>query len=238
VWCPQQIARRNPVSDGHGHAATFEGVDGEYKRRLIIVTVVNVAMFFVEMIAGHLAGSQALQADALDFAADGATYLLSFWAIGKAPTVRAGAAMLKGISLLLMGLWVAATTLYQFLLHGVPEAEVMGGIGMLALAANLGSVWLLAAYKDGDANVRSVWLCSRNDAIGNVAVVIASGFVLLFHSGVPDLIVAGVMAVLFLSSAWQILTHSFGELREARDSGHDYEHHGHDHPAHEHNHRH
>src|SRR5690606_10028966 len=144
-------------SDGHQHAATFEGVDGEYKRRLIIVTVVNVAMFVVEMTAGHLAGSQALQADALDFAADGATYALSFWAIGKAATVRAGAAMLKGVSLLLMGLWVAGTTLYQFCFHGIPEAEVMSVIGVLALAANLFSVWLLLAYKDGDANVRSVW---------------------------------------------------------------------------------
>lgn len=221
------------MSDGHEHAATFEGVDGEYKRRLIIVTVINVAMFFVEMTAGHLAGSQALQADALDFAADGATYLLSFWAIGKAARVRASAAMVKGLSLLVMGLWVAGSTLYQFLVLGVPEAQVMSVIGLLALAANLGSVWLLAAYKDGDANVRSVWLCSRNDAIGNVAVVIASGFVVLLNSGVPDLIVAGVMAALFLSSAWQILTQSWGEWREAREGGHAH-HHGHDDHDHDH----
>jgi len=224
------------VSDGHEHAATFEGVDGEYKRRLIIVTVINVAMFVVEMTAGHLAGSQALQADALDFAADGATYALSFWAIGKPDTVRAGAAMLKGLSLLAMGLWVAGTTLYQFFYHGIPEAQVMSVIGLLALAANLGSVWLLMAYKDGDANVRSVWLCSRNDAIGNVAVVIASGFVVLFNSGAPDLIVAGVMAALFLSSAWQILRQSWGEWREAREGGHSHDHHGHDHGHHDHMH--
>ena len=220
------------MSDGHNHAATFEGLNDEYKRRLIIVTVINVAMFVVEMTAGHLAGSQALQADALDFAADGATYALSFWAIGKADTVRTGAAMLKGVSLLLMGLWVAGSTLYQFLILGVPEAEVMSVIGVLALAANLFSVWMLMAYKDGDANVRSVWLCSRNDAIGNVAVVIASGFVVLFNSGAPDLIVAGVMAALFLSSAWQILRQSFAEWREARAGGHDHDHHGHDHHAH------
>lgn len=224
------------MSDGHDHAATFEGLNDTYKRRLIIVTVINVAMFVVEMTAGHLASSQALQADALDFAADGATYALSFWAIGKAPVVRSSAAMLKGISLLLMGLWVAGTTLYQFLILGVPEAEVMSVIGLLALVANLASVWLLMAYKDGDANVRSVWLCSRNDAIGNVAVVIASGFVVLFDSGAPDLIVAGVMAALFLSSAWQILRQSWGEWREAREGGHSHDHdpEGHDHHDHAH----
>jgi Co/Zn/Cd efflux system component len=208
------------MSDGHDHAATFDGLDGEYKRRLIIVTVINVMMFVVEMTAGQLSGSKALQADALDFAADGATYALSFWAIGRPLGVRASAAFAKGLSLLAIGLWVAATTLYQFFVYGVPEAEVMSVIGILALAANLASVWLLMAYKDGDANVRSVWLCSRNDAIGNVAVVIAAGFVFFLNSGLPDLIVAGVMSALFLSSAWQILVQSAKEWRHAREHGH------------------
>ena len=213
------------MSDGHGHAATFEGLDDSYKRRLIIVTVLNIVMFVVEMTAGQLSGSKALQADALDFAADGATYALSFWAIGRPDGVRAGAAMLKGVSLLAMGLWVAGTTLYQLFFVGVPEAEVMSVVALLALAANLASVWLLMAYKDGDANVRSVWLCSRNDAIGNVAVVIAAGLVALWGSGLPDLIVAGVMAGLFLSSAWQILRQSWSEWRHARAHGHGDHHH-------------
>src|SRR5690606_9790125 len=184
----------------------------------ILVTAVNIGMFAVEMTAGQLSGSKALQADALDFAADGATYALSFWAIGRPLAVRAGAAFAKGMSLLAIGLWVAATTLYQFFVLGVPEAEVMSVVGILALAANLASVWMLAAYKDGDANVRSVWLCSRNDAIGNVAVVIAAGLVALLGNGVPDLIVAGVMATLFLSSASQIFRQSWGEWRHARTS--------------------
>jgi len=204
------------MSDGCGHAATFEGLDKTYKQRLIIVTAVNIGMFFVEIIAGELAGSQALKADALDFAADGATYALSFWAIGRPLAVRAGAAFIKGLSLLAIGLWVAATTLYQLFVFGIPAAGVMSLIGLLALAANLFSVWLLMAYKDGDANVRSVWLCSRNDAIGNVAVVIAAGFVFVLGNGVPDLIVAGVMATLFLSSATQILMQSYKEWRHAR----------------------
>ena len=111
---------------------------------------------------------------------------------------------------------MGATTLYQFFVLGVPEAEVMSAVGVLALAANVISVLLLMAYKDGDANVRSVWLCSRNDAIGNVAVLIAAGLVFLFNNGVPDLIVAGVMSALFLSSAWQILAASYKEWQHAR----------------------
>jgi Co/Zn/Cd efflux system component len=205
------------MSDGHDHATTFDGLDSEYRRRLLIVTAINIGMFIVEMAAGHLAGSKALQADALDFAADGATYALSFWAIGRPLPVRAGAAFVKGLSLLCIGLWVGATTLYQFFVFGVPAAEVMTAVGILALAANLFSVWLLVAYKDGDANVRSVWLCSRNDAIGNVAVVIAAGLVFLLNNGIPDLIVAGVMSALFLSSASQILVASFKEWEHARE---------------------
>jgi Co/Zn/Cd efflux system component len=224
------------MSDSHDHAATFEGLDGEYKRRLILVTAVNVGMFLVEMTAGQLAGSQALKADALDFFADGATYVLSFWAIGKPLATRAGAAFAKGLSLLAIGLWVAATTLYQFFVFGIPEAQVMSVIGLLALAANLGSVWLLLPYKDGDANVRSVWLCSRNDAIGNVAVVVAAGFVMILHNGVPDLIVAGVMSALFLSSASQILVQSYTEWQHARQHpGHSAPH-DHDHDEHDHAH--
>jgi Co/Zn/Cd efflux system component len=200
----------------HDHAVTFDGLDDDYKRRLIAVTAINIGMFAIEMTAGQLSGSQALKADALDFFADGLTYALSFWAIGKPLAVRASAAFLKGLSLLAMGLWVAGSTLYQFFVLGVPAPEVMSLIGLMALAANLISVWLLVAYKDGDANVRSVWLCSRNDAIGNVAVVIAAGFVALLGNGIPDLIVAGIMAALFLNSSAQILRQSWQEWREAR----------------------
>lgn len=218
------------MSDSHNHAATFDGMNDDYKRRLIAVTAINIGMFVVEMTAGQLSGSQALKADALDFFADGITYALSFWAIGKALTVRAGAAFLKGLSLVAMGLWIAGTTLYQLFVLGIPEAEVMGIVGVMALAANLASVWLLFAYKDGDANIRSVWLCSRNDAIGNIAVVISAVFVVWFNSGLPDLIVAGIMAGLFLTSATQILRQSHAEWQHARTHGEVVdEHAGHDH---------
>jgi len=222
------------MSAGHDHSHTFDGMNDEYKRRLMLVTAINVGMFVVEFSAGHLAGSQALQADALDFFADGVTYALSFWAIGRPQRVRTGAAVLKGVSLLAMGIWIAATTLYQFFVHGVPEAQVMGLIGFLALGANLLSVYLLFAYKDGDANIRSVWLCSRNDAIGNVAVMAAAVLVAWLNSGAPDLIVAGVMAALFLTSSYQILRQSWAEWQagESKD-GHDHAHDEHDHHEHE-----
>src|SRR6185312_906198 len=156
-----------------GHSATFDGLSADYRRRLWVVIAINATMFLVELGAGALAGSQALQADALDFAADAATYGLSLAVIGAALRVRAWAAFAKGLSLTLMGLWVFGSTAYHTLVLGVPRAEVMGVVGVLALAANVASVLLLARYKDGDANVRSVWLCSRNDAIGNVAVMVA-----------------------------------------------------------------
>ncbi|MBL4806395.1 MAG: cation transporter [Rhodobacteraceae bacterium] len=184
-----------------------------YKRRLWLVIVINAVMFFVEMTAGQLAGSQALQADALDFLGDSLTYGISLAAIGASITVRTNAALFKAFTLLAMGLWVAGSTLWRVFYIGVPTAEIMGMIGFLALAANLASVFLLVKYKDGDANVRSVWLCSRNDAIGNVAVMIAALAVWGTATGWPDLIVAGIMAALFLSSAWQILTQALAEKR-------------------------
>jgi Co/Zn/Cd efflux system component len=223
------------MSAGHDHDHVFDGMNDDYKRRLMLVTGINIAMFFVEMTAGALSGSQALKADALDFFADGITYALSFWAIGRPVAVRTGAAVLKGASLLAMGLWIALSTLYQFFQRGVPVPEVMGAVGFAALAANLLSVYLLMAYKDGDANIRSVWLCSRNDAIGNVAVMIAAGFVALLNNGIPDLIVAGVMAVLFLSSSYQILTQSWSEWQASRAGApaRPHDHHDHAHADHD-----
>lgn len=197
----------------------FDGVDKRYKAVLWTVIAINAVMFFVEIIAGKMAGSQALQADALDFLGDAVTYGMSLAVIGMSLKVRASAAMIKGLSLMGMGLWVFGWTLYQTLILGVPKAEMMGAIGFLALAANLTSVLLLVRYKDGDSNVRSVWLCSRNDAIGNVAVMGASVMVFFTRSAWPDLIVAFVMALLFLRSAQLILRQSWREMQEAKLDG-------------------
>jgi len=196
-----------------GQETTFDGLSADYRRRLWAVIAINGAMFVAEMAAGALAGSQALQADALDFLGDTLTYGISLAVIGAALPVRAWAAFVNGASLTLMALWVFGSTAYHVLVLGVPRAEVMGAIGLLALAANLGSVLLLLRYKDGDANVRSVWLCSRNDAIGNVAVMIAALGVWGTATRWPDLIVAGIMAALFLYSSARILQQSVREIR-------------------------
>jgi len=199
-----------------GSDAKFDGVSNEFKRALWAVIAINGAMFFIEMAAGAFAGSKALQADALDFLGDTVTYAISLYVIGMSLRVRATAALAKGLSLGAMGLWVFSSTAYQVLVLGVPSAEIMGGIGLLALTANLASVWILMRFKDGDANVRSVWLCSRNDAIGNVAVIMAAVGVYLTGTAWPDLIVAALMAGLFLWSAGQIIKQARQELADAR----------------------
>ncbi len=197
-----------------GHDKKFDGMSAAYKRRLWAVIAINAAMFGIEMAAGRAAQSKALQADALDFFADALTYGISLAVIGAPLATRSLAALAKGVSLLLMGLWIFGSTVFAVFVSGTPEAPVMGAIGFLALLANLASVLLLVKYKDGDANIRSVWLCSRNDAIGNIAVMIAAMGVWGTQSGWPDLTVAAIMAGLFLSSSWQILRQAWAERRQ------------------------
>jgi len=196
-----------------GADVRFDGLDPRYKRVLWTVIAINAVMFVVEIAAGRIAGSQALQADALDFLGDTLTYGLSLAVIGRSIQTRSFAALFKGLTLTVMGLWVFGSTLYHVLVLGVPRAEIMGVIGFLALAANVASVLLLLRYKDGDANVRSVWLCSRNDAIGNVAVMGAALAVWGTTSAWPDLLVAAIMAGLFLWSSAQILQQGWREYR-------------------------
>ena len=196
-----------------GSEVRFEGLSPDYKRRLWAVIAINAGMFIFETAGGYLARSSALQADALDFLGDSLTYVITLAAIGTAAATRAKAALFKGFTLFVMGLWVFGSTAYHVLVLGIPRAELMGAIGFLALAANVTSVLLLMKYKEGDANERSVWLSSRNDAIGNVAVMVAAAAVWFTPSRWPDLIVAALMAGLFLSSAFQILRQSIAELR-------------------------
>lgn len=200
---------------GCGDSVKFEGLSAAYKRALWAVIGINALMFLVEMMAGLLAGSQSLKADALDFLADTATYTITLLVIGLPLVWRASAALLKGLTLGATGLWVLASTVYRVLAQGVPQSEVMGVVGLLALLANLTSVLLLLKYRNGDANVRSVWLCSRNDAIGNLGVIAAASGVWASGTRWPDLIVAGIMASLFLFSSAQIVRNAIGELRTA-----------------------
>ncbi len=194
--------------------SSFDGTSTAFKRAMWLVIAINGVMFLVEMIGGHLAESQALKADALDFLGDTVTYSITLMVIGMPLAWRARAALLKGISLAGMGLWVFGSTVYHTFYLGSPQAEAMGLIGMLALAANLTSVLLLLKYRDGDANIRSVWLCSRNDAIGNLAVILAASGVWASKTAYPDILVAGVMSALFLWSSYQIIRQALEELSD------------------------
>ena len=186
---------------------------GTYRRVLWIVLFINAAMFVVEITAGVWGKSVALQADALDFLADTATYAMTLIVIGMGLRWRAGAALLKGLAMTGFGFWVAASTLFQLLRGTLPDFAVMGSIGLLALAANVVSAGLLYRHRQGDTNMRSVWLCSRNDAIANIAVILAASGVWATGAGWPDLAVAAVIAGLALTSGIQIIQHTRGELR-------------------------
>ena len=191
----------------------FDGMSSTYKRVLLVVIALNATMFMIEIRAGVLAGSQALQADALDFLGDTITYSISLFVIGMPLVWRARTALVKGLTLAVSGTWILASTLYQSLAFSLPRPEIMGVVALLALAANLISVVLLVRFRNGDSNVRSVWLCSRNDAIGNLAVLLAASGVWATDTAWPDLLVAGIMASLFLWSAMQITKLAIRELR-------------------------
>lgn len=189
----------------------FDGRSPGYRRALVAVIAINAALFLVEMSAGFLGESQALKADAMDFAGDTATYALSLAVIGTSLHIRATAALFKGASLGLMAAFILVMTVITSFRGAAPEAPVMSGVGFAALAANVASVFILLRWRDGDANVRSVWLCSRNDAIGNVAVIAAGGAVALTGSFWPDLVVAALLAGLFAKSSLTIIAQALRE---------------------------
>ena len=191
----------------------FEGMSDGYKRALLAVILINAVMFFVEITAGLKSGSQALLADALDFAGDSATYTISLLVIGASTRTRAMASLFKGGSLAFIAIVILASSLHRFLGDTVPAAETMGIVGFLALLANLTSLLILMRWRDGDSNVRSVWLCSRNDAIGNVGVIIAGIVVAITGAAWPDLVIAILLATLFLRSSVSIISQARAELK-------------------------
>lgn len=188
----------------------------EYKRALWIVVLLNVGYGVAEIVGSFLAGSQALQADSLDFLGDGLISFLGLIAIGWGLAARAKAALLQGAFLGLLGVGVLVTTAYRVLVLHQPEPLLMGGFAIVAFIVNVLAAVVLIPHRKGDANVRAVWLFSRNDAIGNLAVVIAAVLVWWTATPWPDLIVAFVIAGLFLQSSWSILRDAVGDLKEAR----------------------
>ncbi len=189
-----------------------------YRNILWIALVVNLAMFVIETGAGFRAGSTSLLADAIDFFGDAANYGLSLAVLSMGLAVRARAAWVKGISMLGFGVFVLWRAGWMWLQGGTPEAITMGSVGLLALLANTSVALLLYRYRDGDANMRSVWLCTRNDALGNVAVMLAALGVLGTGSAWPDLAVAAVMAGLAITSGVAVLKHAHADLQTARQS--------------------
>lgn len=187
--------------------------DAGYRRVLWIVLLVNAAMFAVEVGAGFAAGSASLQADALDFLGDAGNYALSLFVVGMALQYRAMAAFVKGATMGVFGLWVIGVTVWHAWHGTLPEAFTMGAVGTAALLANALSFGLLWAYRGGDSNMRSAWICTRNDVFGNLAVLLAAAGVFGTGTGWPDIAVAGIMATLALQGAWLVLRQSLAELR-------------------------
>jgi cation diffusion facilitator family transporter len=189
--------------------------DPAYRRALWIVVLLNLGFGLIEIVGGFLADSQALKADALDFIGDGSISLLGLIALGWTARARSQIALAQGIFLATLGVGVIAFALWRAMNAVAPEAELMGAIGVVALIVNVTAALVLARFRTGDANVTAIWLFSRNDAIANVAVVIAAALVGWTGAAWPDLAVAGVIALLFLHSAYEIVRNARRELRPA-----------------------
>jgi len=188
--------------------------DPAYRRALWIVVLLNLGFGACEIVGGFIADSQALKADSLDFLGDGTITLVGLIALGWTAAARARIALAQGAFLLILGLSVIGVALWRALAAAAPEAELMGAIGIVALVINVTAALVLSRFREGDANVRAIWLFSRNDALANVAVIVAAALVAWTGKAWPDLAVAAVIAVLFLHSAYEILRGARAELGE------------------------
>jgi len=204
------------IEDDDDRIPDLSHVSPAYKRALWIVVLLNVGYGVVEIGGSLLAGSQALQADALDFIGDGLISFLGLIAVGWGLAARARAALLQGTFLAILGFAVVGSTTYRVFVEHEPQTLLMAGFAIVAFIVNVAATVVLLPHRRGDANMRAVWLFSRNDAIGNLAVVVAAGFVWLLSSPWPDLIVAFAVAGLFLQSAWTIIRDARSDLRAAR----------------------
>lgn len=198
---------------GCGSDVKFDGATPAYSRALAWVIAINLVGFVVVLIGGMVEGSASLSANALDFLADSATYAISLWAIGKSVSIRTGAALFKGLSLGAVALSVAGFAAWRAWTGAAPSGEAISALGLFGALANLAAAGLLVRYRDGDANVRSVWLCTRNDLIQCLGVAATGGLVWLTGSRWPDLIVGVLLAGVFLSSAYQIIRQARAEHR-------------------------
>ncbi len=186
-----------------------------YRRVLWAVLGINAAMFALEVVAGMAAGSASLQADALDFLGNSGNYAISLFVAGMALRYRASAALLKGATMGAFGVWVLGVTAWHVLHGTLPNSLTMGTVGILALIANAVSFGLLYRHRGGNSNMRSAWICTRNDVLGNIAVLVAALGVFGTGTGWPDVIVAIIMASLAIQGAYVVLKQSWFELRRS-----------------------
>ena len=196
-----------------GADVRFDGATPAYRKVLGVVIALNLVGFAVVAVGGVREGSTALSANALDFIADAATYAISLWAIGKSVQVRSTAAIAKGASLVVLGLAIIGYALARTLQGGAPSGEVISGLGLFGAVVNLAAALLLVRYRDGDANVRSVWVCTRNDVLHCLGVAAAGALVWATGSRWPDLVAGVLLAGVFLQSAWSIVVQARRELR-------------------------
>ena len=209
-----KTANADGGEDEH-HIPDLSHVSPAYKRALWIVVLLNAGYGIIQIGGSILSGSQALQADALDFIGDGLISFLGLIAVGWGLAARAKAALIQGIFLALLGLGVIGSTLYRVFVEHEPETLLMGGFAVVAFIVNVAAALVLLPHRKGDANMRAVWLFSRNDAIGNLAVVVAAVLVWALSSSWPDLLVAFAVAGLFLQSAWSIIRDARSDLKQA-----------------------
>ncbi|MFM7331317.1 MAG: cation transporter [Brachymonas sp.] len=204
-------------------APSTDSADPRYRRILWIALTLNLAMFVVELGAGLASGSVSLLADAIDFFGDAANYGVSLAVLAMAQAVRSKAALLKAACMLGFGLFVLGKAAWSALAGIAPDGLTMGAVGFLALCVNVGVAAMLYAYRNGDANMQSVWLCSRNDALSNIAVILAAFGVLGTASVWPDVIIASIMGLLAIGSAFVVFKSARKEL--ATEGGHAQHHH-------------
>ncbi len=216
-------------SHDHSHDLEFDPKNTAFKKVLWIALILNFSMFFVEVIFGVLSHSLSLRADAIDFLGDSANYFVTLFVLNSVISTKAKVSMAKAIFMIVFGGWVLVEAVIRFYSHQVPDSFTMSWVGTLALVVNGVCALLLYKFKDGDSNMQSVWLCSRNDAIGNLAVIVASGGVYWWGTQWPDLLVAVFMAWLAVQSGFQVVRSAKNELTHGHHKGKS---HGHDHGDH------
>ena len=198
---------------GNKCGADLEHANRHERRILIVALLINAGMFVAEFSAGLVSGSTALLADSLDMLADAIIYTLGLLALGRARHWRTRAALTSGLFQLLLGLGVAGEAIWKTAAKGLPDAAMMGLFGVIALLANTTCFLLLARFRDGDINLRATWICSRNDMIGNLGVLLAAALVTLSGSPFPDIVIGLLIATVVIHSAWRIVTEAREQLQ-------------------------